>query len=278
MLTPDASRKYFANPAALPTMPEVAHELLTSFRDENLSLVDLARLIGRDQSLSVKLLRMANSARYSPRHTINTLQDAAASVGMTAMRDLALAACVSGAFPVAQGFDRLRFWRQCLATSGYARVMAQACQVDPDTANLAGLVMRTGELLMLMADPEGVAQAESLAHLPDSLLDHEVALLHCHHLDVTAELARRWHFPDELVTAIAGAADPMAQKPFCRLAAVLRMASVMSDAGDRNLPAITTLLETQGELVAHVRLDLDWLASHLQPYADLTAGVDQMVH
>jgi len=278
MLTPDASRKYFENATALPTMPEVAHELLTSFRNENLDLGYLANLIGRDQSLTVKLLRMANSARYSPRHTIKTLQDAAATVGMTAMRDLALAACVSGAFPVAQGFDRLRFWRQCLATASYARVLGQACDVDQDTANLAGLVMRTGELLMLMADPETVALAESRAQLPDSLLYHEVALLHCHHLDVTAELARRWHFPEELSVAIAGAADPLAVKPFSRLAAVLRMASVMSDAGDRNLPAITTLLETQPELVKHVQLDMDWLGQHLQPYATLTAGVDQLLH
>lgn len=278
MLTAQDARRYFENATALPTMPEVAHALLSSFRDENLNLGDLARLIGRDASLSAKLLRMANSARFSPRQTISSLQDAGATVGLTAMRDLALAACVSGAFPVATGFDRLRFWRQCLATAGYARVMAQACDVDPDTANLAGLVMRTGELLMWMADPETVARAESLAHLPDSLLDHEMALLHCHHLDVTAELARRWRFPEEMSVAIAAAADPMAQKPFSRLAAVLRLASVMSEAGDRNLPATATLLETQPDLVKHVNLDMDWLAKHLQPYATVTAGVDQMLH
>ena len=278
MLTAQDSRRYFENATALPTMPEVAHALLRSFRNENLNLGDLARLIGRDASLSAKLLRMANSARFSPRQTISSLQDAGATVGLTAMRDLALAACVSGAFPVAPGFDRLRFWRQCMATAGYARVLAQACDVDPDTANLAGLVMRTGELLMWMADPETVARAESLAHLPDSLLDHEVALLHCHHLDVTAELARRWRFPEEMSVAIAAAADPMAQKPFSRLAAVLRLASVMSEAGDRNLPATTTLLETQPDLIKHVHLDMDWLAGHLQPYATVTAGVDQMLH
>ncbi len=87
-------------------------------------------------------------------------------------------------------------------------------------------------------------------------------------------------FPTELTTAIAAAADPVAQKPFCRLAAVLRMASVMSDAGDRDLPPVQTLLETQGELVHHIHLDmsLDWLGEHLMPYATLTEGVDQMLH
>jgi HD-like signal output (HDOD) protein len=274
------TEKYFSNAAALPSMPEVAHRLLRSFDDDGMGMQALADLIAQDQGLSVKLLRMANSARYSPRHAIATIKDAAATIGLTALRDLALAACVAGAFPNAGSFDRLRFWRQCLATAGHARMLAQACDVDPDMAYLAGLVMRSGELLMLITEPEAVAQAESLAHLPDSLLDHERALLHCTHLEVTAELARRWHFPEELVAGLAAAGDPLAAKPFSRLGAVLRMASVMSDAGDRSLPALTTLLELQPALVHHLHLDLDldWLAQHLMPYDALTSGVDQLLH
>jgi HD-like signal output (HDOD) protein len=270
--------KYFANPAALPTMPEVAHKLLHLFDDDNASFDDLAALVAQDQGLSVKLLRMANSARYSPRHAIASIQDAAATIGMTAMRDLTLAACVAGAFPKINGFDRLRFWRQCLATAGHARTLAQACDLDPDAAYLAGLVMRTGELLMLMTEPEAVAQAESLAHLPDSLLDSERSVLHCTHLEVTAELARRWRFPEHIATAIGAADDPLASKPFSRLGAVLRLASVMSDAGDLGLPALTTLLETQPDLVTHLHLDLDWLGQHMMPFDVLTSGVDQLVH
>ena len=270
--------KYFANPAALPSMPEVAHRLLKSFDDEGMGMQELSSLISQDQGLSVKLLRLANSARYSPRHVIGTIQDAATMIGMGSLRDLALAACVAGAFPAVGGFDRLRFWRACLATAGHARTLAAACDLDPDMAYLAGLVLRTGELLMLMQDPDAIALAESRAHLPDSLLDHERQLLQCTHVEVTAELARRWHFPDEMVAALRAAEDPLAVKPFSRLGAVLRLASVMADAGLMGLPPLTTLLETQGELVEHLHLDLDWLGAHLAPFDALTSGVDQLVH
>jgi len=270
--------KYFSNTASLPSMPEVAHKLLRSFDDDTLGLGTLADLIGQDQSLTVKLLRLANSARYSPRQAIGTLQDAAQMVGLQSLRDLALAACVAGAFPATIGFDRLRFWRQCLATAGHARVLALSCDLNPDEAYLAGMVLRTGELLMLMHEPAQVAQAEALAHLPDSLMDHELSLMHCTHAAVSAELARRWRFPAHLVDALAAAADPLERKPFSRLGAVLRLASVMADAGDRGLPAVATMLETQGPLVAHLGLDLDWLGQHLAPYDALTQGVDQMLH
>ena len=271
-------QKYFAQAAALPAMPEVAHRLLRSFEREDLALGELAALIGQDQSLSVKVLRLANSARYSPRQAIATLKDAAASIGLQSMRDLALSACVAGAFPISKGFDRLRFWRHCLATAGNARTLAQACDLDGDSAYMAGMLLRTGELLMLMSEPEAIALAQARADAPDSLLDHQRALLHCTHAEVTAELARRWKFPQVMVDGLHAAADPMAARPFSRLGAVLRLASVMSDAGHLGLPAVSTLLDTQPELVAHLNLDLDWLVAHLQPYDTLTSGVDQLLH
>jgi HD-like signal output (HDOD) protein len=272
--------KYFANAAAMPSMPEVAHRLLKSFEREDMGMHELADLIGRDQGLSVKLLRLANSARFSPRHTISTLKDAATTIGLNSLRDMALAACMAGAFPKLPSFDRLRFWRKCLATAGHARVLAQASDLDPDTAYLAGLVMRAGELLMLMHDPEAIVQAEAESRQPDSLLEHEMALLQCNHLEVSAELARRWKFPDELVRALAAAADPMACKPFCRLGGVLRLASVLADAGDLGLDPLATLHEVQPELFHHMHFDLDeaWLSAHLASYEALTSGVDQLLH
>ena len=144
--------KFFANATALPSMPEVAHRLLRAFDDENLSLQALADRVSQDQGLSVKLLRMSNSARYSPRHTISTVKDAAATIGLPSLpslSELALAACVAGAFPKGGSFDRLRFWRQCLATAGHARVLAQVCDLDLDldldldTAFLAGLMWKS---------------------------------------------------------------------------------------------------------------------------------------
>ena len=271
--------RYFANPAALPAMPEIAQRLLREMERPDIGLQELSSVISRDQSLSMKMLRLANSSRYSPSRTISTLNDAAAFIGQSALRDLALAACVSGAFPNAvAGFDRLRFWRQCMATAGHARTLAQGCALDTDTAYLGGLVLRTGELLMWMAEPEKLAEAQKRAQLPDSLLESQRAVVDCSYPEVTAELARRWRFPEKLIEGLATAADPLSAKPFSRLGAVLRLASVMSDAGDRGLPALATTLSTQPELVERLKLDLEWLADHLAPWEALVSGVDQLLH
>lgn len=66
-----AAEKFFQSPHALPTMPEVAGKLLKSFDDDNISMATLAALIGKDPALAAKVLRLANSARYSPSHQID---------------------------------------------------------------------------------------------------------------------------------------------------------------------------------------------------------------
>ena len=47
--------------------------------------------------------------------------------------------------------DRQRFWRHSMRTAGYARLLAKLLQGDADSAYLAGLMLRTGHLMMAMS-------------------------------------------------------------------------------------------------------------------------------
>ena len=269
--------RFFANPTALPTMPELASRLLRSLARDDLSLAELASLIGRDASLAAKMLRLANSARFSPAQPISSLRDAAQLIGFRQLRDLALGACLAGMFPAQPGFDRARFWRHSLATAGHARVLSRLALLDDDAAFLAGLVLRTGRLLMLMREPAAVARTEALADAPDSLARHERALLGCDHAEVSAELARRWKFPPELCDALAAAHDPLAAQPFSTLGAVLRLAATLADCGDLSLPELPTLLALHGDLIERLKLDPASLANELLPFDALTLGADQLL-
>jgi HD-like signal output (HDOD) protein len=269
---------YVKQATALPAMPEVAHKLLNSFQQDDLSLGELASLIGRDQALAAKVLRLANSARYSPSHSVSTLQDAAAALGLRTLRDLTLSACMSGAFPAVLGFDRLAFWRSTLAVATYAQVLAPALDADPDTAYLGGLMLRTGQILMVMVDPQGVAEVERHAAGIDTRIGFESAILGVSHPEITAELARHWHFPQTLVNAFGAAIDPLNVKPFCRLGAVLRLASVITDCSLQAVNVAEGLQTSHPELVTHVGLDLDWLLAHLPDPRLAMAGADALMH
>ena len=235
-------------------------------------------LIGQDPALSTRLLRLANSARFRPHDRITRLQDAAAIIGLGPLRSLALGACLAQAFPVLPGFDRLRFWRQNLATAAYARWLASTLGLDTDIAEVAGLVLRSGELLMLMAEPGTASLVESLVGEPDSIFALQRLHFGCTHADLSAELAVRWRFPPTLIDTLYTADDPLAARPFSAEGAVLRAASVMADAADDGIDPLLALLEFQPALVRALGLDLDALGARLPDFALVVSSADQMLH
>jgi len=86
---------FFPFSLVLPNMPGVALELMRSLNDDNLSLNDLANLIGKDPALSATVLRVANTARYSPLRSISSLREATATMGLVTLRNLAMASSVA---------------------------------------------------------------------------------------------------------------------------------------------------------------------------------------
>ena len=272
-----ATDRYLHNPDALPVMPELATRLMRTMEREDTSLAEIGALIERDPSLTVKVLRLANSAAVGATRSVANIRDAANLIGMRRLREMSLAACVANLFPNKVRFDRERFWRHGLATAGHAKVLAGLCKLDPDTAYIAGLVMRIGRVLMLMVEPEIVARCDDLNDAPDSLIGHEVEWLGCSHLEVSAALAKRWNFPNEIVDALVAARDPLAAFPFSPLGAVLRLASTLADAGDLQLAEVDTLVSVQPELMARMDLDAEDLVERLLPWDSLTMGVDQLL-
>ncbi|MEJ6001100.1 HDOD domain-containing protein [Paucibacter soli] len=273
-----AAERFFEKNNALPTMPEVASRLIKSFDDERIGLPQIAELVGKDSTLAAKVLRLANSARYSPSHNISNLQDAAAALGMDTLRNLALAACLSGSFPKVAGLDRNKFWRHSVATANYAKILSRMLQLDADTAYLAGLMLRTGQLLMAMVEPEQVADVEAHAAEPGSRYSLEMHRFACTHADVTAGLAQRWHFPAKMLEAFRDANAPMEVRPFSLMAAVLHLAEVLADAAQVQAQPAAALLAAVPELVEHLHLDLGFLDEKIKAAGDVAAEVDQLLN
>ncbi|WP_395699109.1 HDOD domain-containing protein [Aquabacterium sp.] len=264
--------RFFAQSHSLPALPEVAQKLMETFGREDVSLVELAELIAQDPALAARVLKLANSARYASRGRVAHLPDAAALIGLDALRGLAITVCLSNAFPRPPGFDRLRFWCQNLATAGHARTLARLLGEDPGLAEVAGLILRSGQLLMLMTSPGQVSLVESMAGAPDSIFELERTHFGCSHAEVSAELAARWHMPLPLVDALFTAGHPIVAEPFSRSGALLRLASVLADAGHDGLDRLDAARIAQGPLLARLKLTPETLATQLQPHDRLVAA------
>lgn len=260
----------------LPTMPEVAHELIRTLNDEDTPAARVRDAIVRDPALTAKLLRMANSARFGMPRQIASVDDAIMLAGMGQVRTLALSSCLNDAFPMTDGLDRRTFWRDSQVCAGYAQWLAGGIGSDPQKAWLTGFMMRLGEIVMGEGVPGCLREIEKLPHYPGGRWQREASLLGFTEGQVTAELARRWNFPDEMVRALDTAADPMAARPFSRLGAVLHLAELLAEM-DLSTPDKTAqaLSELPADVLDTLKVDREWLHTRL-PAPD--SFIDSTVH
>lgn len=259
----------FFDDVKLPTMSEVAQALIATLDDEDASTRSVATLIARDPALTAKLIRLANSARFGARRNVSALDDAIALAGMGQIRTLALAACFADAFPDLPGLDSDEFWTSSMACAGYAKWLAGRLGLDGNDAWLAGMMLRLGELLIYQVEPRAFAEIEALPHLPGGRWERETRLLGLAEGQITAELGRRWNFPDRIVRALDNAFDPMAAHPFCQLGAIVHLASLLADTPSDD-PAVLDGLPD--DVMQALRLQRAALADRFPSHASFAAA------
>lgn len=252
---------FFAN-VKLPTMSEVAHALIKTLNNEDATVEEVRDIIARDPALTAKLLRLANSAHFGLPRGVSSLGDAITMAGMSKVRTLSLAACMSDSFPVLPGLDSQAFWNSSMAAAGYAQWLAGGVGADGQKAWLTGMMVRLGELLIGQADPKTLAEIEKLPYLPGARWERENRLVGFTEGQVTAELARRWNFPAEIVQALQQSFNPLADKNFSRLAAIVHLASLLADTPNATAAALEALPQ---DVVAALMLDAQWMHDKFPP-------------
>lgn len=250
----------FTQSISLPTMPEVAHELIQSLKEEDVPVNPVRNAIAKDPALTVKLLRLANSARYGVSREISSIDDAMMVVGMSQVRTLALSSCLSDAFPVVEGLNSQAFWQESQTCAGYAQWLATRVGSDPQQAWLTGFMVRLGELVIVDKAPEALPKIECTPHFPGARWQRETAYFGFTEGQITAEMARQWNFPAVISEALEASADPLEQRPFCRLGGVLHLAELMCLLESEDNPE---LKEVPQELLTALHIERQWLCDQL---------------
>ncbi len=230
---------------ALPVMPEVGLALINTLDNPKTPLGKIHDLIAQDPTLTAKLLALANSAAFGQSRKVSSLMHGLQLVGLSRIRTLALSACLHNAFSIPEGMDSTDFWRYSMDCAGYAQWLgsglADRHDLDPQNAWLVGLMLRLGELIIAQALPDQVATIEQQPCAPGERWARERAACGFDEGEVTAELARRWNFPPDIVHGLLMASNPRVETPVALLAGVAHLASLLADQPDANADTIETL-------------------------------------
>lgn len=202
-------------PHKLPTIPRVAQQLIESFASEDVTVDQIASQLATDPVLSAKVLRLANSAYFHVSRTIGTVDDALRMLGFVMVRNLVLGNSMVAAFRNTPGMPLARFWRFNLYTACASRWLSLTAGANSDLTFTVGLLQGIGQLQMhAVAPAEMQALDRQLDVLDAQRASLESRVLGFHHGEVAAELARIWHFPAPIVSALRAQPDPLAAPEF----------------------------------------------------------------
>ena len=138
---------------ALPMLPQVAYRLMAIIDDDSHTIKDVVKLIENDVSLASSVLRVVNSAAFSPRQPISTLNRAVIHLGEKMVVGIALGACSAKLMgrPL-EGYESAagEMWDHSLRTAIASRRITDYAinEVSPDLAFTAGLLHDIGKLIL----------------------------------------------------------------------------------------------------------------------------------
>lgn len=228
----------------LPTLPHVVQKLASMIGRPNISAEEIGALIEKDQVLSAKVLRLANSPFYGFPSRIASVAHAVVVLGLSVVKGLTLCAT---AFDMMKNAGMNELWRHSLGVAITAHILgAKAGMKNPEEVFVGGLLHDIGKVVLYVKWPD-VGQQITLAtrNTSRSLMETEQALFEVTHADVGGWLATAWHLPTSLREPIlhhhspSAAQDAKLQTAIVHVADVLVKGLACGNPGDDLVPPLS---------------------------------------
>lgn len=186
---------------SLPMLPKVTQQVMSLVNDEDSDAMALTRLIQSDPSLAGHVMRIANSASYSPNAKMTSLQQAIARLGMQNIAEIAMAATMGPKMFEAVGFESVvkHIWESSLAIAVWAKEIARLGRRNVESTFLCGLLFQIGRPVVLQTVLDITKDDQTVIDL-----DTMESLMERYQAPVGSVLAKHWQLPIAVSHTING--------------------------------------------------------------------------
>jgi len=286
----------------LSSLPQVLAEIIRVADNENSSAGDIANVILRDPTLSARILRVVNSPYYGPVRGISTINQAVVTLGVRAVKALALSTSLYRLFDTERPIvDRVRFWRHSLETAIACREIARACTYRPEEeAFVAGLMHDIGILILEANFRDDFRRLWKLVEAGESQVRQEESIWSTNHARVAQFLLNQWKLPGFLGDAIAVHHDDFGSHeniPQNRLGRIVSLGNRISKFRTCQLPPLdvaeieqiekfaeslgigpTVLAEIQERTLSQLLKESEFLEIQVGSVTDLLSAANSLIY
>lgn len=219
---PRELQQAMSNVTEMSSLPEITTRIVEVVEDPKATAHDMHDIVRTDPALAAKILRVVNSAFYGLPSQVASLDRAILLLGLSAVKNLALAASLSRLFAadaLSEQFAARDLWRHSVAVGVCSRLLTSVGKcLQADEGFVAGLVHDMGLVVVQQLFPAKLrAVAERCYDEPQDFCAVEQSVIGADHQAFGLALATKWRFPPLLCQAMAfhhdpGEADPALQK------------------------------------------------------------------
>jgi len=199
-------KKFIQQIKMLPTIPFVFHRIIECTEDPNSSAADLKETILNDQSISAKVLSLANSAFYGYPKKVTDITRGIVILGFDTVVDVAISVSILKIFSgkSTEEFDKDNFWLHALASGEAARLLSKMIGgKELELSFITGLLHDIGKVILSNFFPEDYDTAVFNSKASGNDLHvSEKKLFGFDHTDAGSWLGLKWKLPNKIIHPI----------------------------------------------------------------------------
>ncbi len=196
----------------IPVLPITVNKVLDITKDINTSPNDLSKVISIDPTITMRLLKLVNSAYYGLSTRVTSVVKAIIYLGVNTIRNLVLA---SSLMPLVGRYakkswlvlDVYGYWKHSLATGVVAKFIAKKINIDKifwDEFFISGLLHDIGKVIIDHNFSEQYIKViEAYKDSDKTIIEIEDNILGINHAEVGRLLAERWALTNTLKEVMA---------------------------------------------------------------------------
>ncbi len=189
----------------LPALPKAACHIMAVIEDPKTTATRLEKALAMDQTLTAKVLRIANSPFYGAVREIRTVSEAIVRLGFVTIRNWTVVTATKSVF-LAPGAGALyqKIWRQSVLSAMASQLVGQALGTrEPEGLFIGGLMQNIGQLVLARSHPQLFQEILIQSEISGKPY-HEVEkrLLGFDHGALGALLIQDWNLSEDLEQAV----------------------------------------------------------------------------
>jgi putative nucleotidyltransferase with HDIG domain len=270
----------------LPSLPKVIMEVADLLRKPNVTAVDLAESIGRDQGITTKILSIANSPLYGLQRQVSSLEFAIVVLGFNEINQLLTSISISNALRQKPNdyFKFEEFWNHSLVVGTGAKNISRELGFPELAADafVGGMLHDMGiQLLINYFNKQFLEIVSQYKDSDQSSLEFEKEVLGVTHQEMGTYLARKWNLPANLCNSINNHHLPAEAEADKILVSIIHLTDYMCEYlgvlpfyWDKNLQLDKSVIKTLG-FSSESQL-FDFIENYREQFEDTEEYIDSL--